>query len=31
MPAVEGAIGDAVADIAPVTTFEGEAVIEGVY
>jgi hypothetical protein len=31
MPTVEGAVGDSVADIAPVATFEGEAVIEGVY
>ncbi len=27
----EGQIGDSVSDIAPVATFEGEAVIEGVY
>ncbi|MFD3514753.1 AMP-binding protein [Streptomyces sp. NPDC058657] len=31
IPAPEGLAGDAVADIAPVATFEDEAVIEGVY
>jgi len=31
MPPAMGAVGDSVADIAPVATFEDEAVIEGVY
>ena len=31
MPPVMGTVGDSVADIAPVATFEDEAVIEGVY
>ena len=31
MPPVRGTVGDSVADITPVATFENEAVIEGVY
>lgn len=31
MAPIEGTVGHAVADIAPVATFEDEAVIEGVY
>lgn len=31
MPTLDGAVGDALSDIAPVATFGGEAVIEGVY
>ena len=31
MPGMPGQIGDSVSEVAPVATFEGEAVIEGVY
>jgi len=31
MPGLPGQIGDSVSEVAPVATFEGEAVIEGVY
>jgi phenylacetate-coenzyme A ligase PaaK-like adenylate-forming protein len=31
MPGPDGQVGDSVSDVAPVATFEGEAVIEGVY
>ncbi len=31
MPGLAGQVGDSVSEVAPVATFEGEAVIEGVY
>ncbi len=31
MPGLDGQVGDSVSAVSPVATFEGEAVIEGVY